>query len=327
MKVLLTGANGFVGSHVLDCLRAKSLSTAILLRETSNQRFIEPHLPHVEVRLGCINDLESLTRALHDVTHVIHCAGLTRVRRVEEFYEGNHLGTRRVVEAVNRQGNQIRRLVHISSLAASGPAPRRQPAREDDAPHPISDYGKSKLAGELEVQNHCQTEFVVLRPPAVYGPRDEAFLQLFKAIHWRVLPKFLGGVKAMSFVFVKDLAEAVVTCLTHPAAAGKTYFTAARAAVAPHDFAKVIAEQVGIRVLTLPLPTAMLWSVCVVQEAFAKLTRKPSILNRQKYAELSAPGWVCDPTRLREETGFDCATPPKEGIAQTIAWYRQHGWL
>ena len=111
------------------------------------------------------------------VTHVIHCAGCTSAQPVSRFYEINQHGTRNVVEAVNAQAGSVRRLVHISSLAAAGPALPSCPAREQDTPRPVSEYGKSKLAGELEVRNHCRAQFVILRPPAVYGPRDTEFLR------------------------------------------------------------------------------------------------------------------------------------------------------
>jgi nucleoside-diphosphate-sugar epimerase len=209
MKVLLTGANGFVGSHILDKLCARGLATVALLRPASNQRFIQAHLPRLEVRVGSLSDPQSLDAALQDVTHVIHCAGCIKALRKSEFYEVNQAGTRNVVEAVNRQQGRIQRLVHLSSLAAGGPASPDKPAREDDLPHPVSEYGRSKLAGERELHGACKTEYVILRPPAVYGPRDEAFLPLFKAVKAHILPRFGGGRQTLSLVFAEDLAEAV----------------------------------------------------------------------------------------------------------------------
>ncbi len=122
MKILLTGASGFVGSHILDSLRGRGLATVLLLRPTSNRQFIASHLPDVEVRPGSIGDPESLRQAMAGITHVIHCAGATKAGRVAEFYEVNQGGTRNVVSAVNAQAGQVQRLVHISSLAAAGPA-------------------------------------------------------------------------------------------------------------------------------------------------------------------------------------------------------------
>ena len=323
---MLTGASGFVGSHILDSLRVRGLDIVLLLRPTSNKQFIASHLPEVEVRPGSIGDPESLQQTLAGITHVIHCAGATKASQSAGFYEANQAGTRNVVNAVNGQGDQVRRIVYISSLAAAGPAPREQPAREDDPTRPVSEYGKSKLAGELEVKDHCRVEHVILRPPAVYGPRDAEFLRLFKAVKNHVLPK-PSGAQALSLVFVKDLAEAVVTCLSHPAAAGKTYFVASREIVTARDMADEIAAQINVWTVPLPLPTALLWPVCLVQEALSRLTGKPSVLSLQKFAELRAPGWVCDPTRLERETGCVCATTLKTGVAEALAWYQQQHWL
>jgi len=326
LKILLTGASGFVGSHILDCLRARGLNTVLLLRPTSNKQFIASHLPDVELRPGSIGDPDSLQQAMAGITHVIHCAGATKASQNAGFYEANQAGTRNVVNAVNGQGDQVHRIVHISSLAAAGPAPREQPAREDDPTRPVSEYGKSKLAGELEVKDHCRVEHVILRPPAVYGPRDAEFLRLFKAVKNHVLPK-PSGAQALSLVFVKDLAEAVVTCLSHPAAAGKTYFVASREIVTARGMAEEIAAQMNVWTVPLPLPTALLWPVCLAQEALSHLTGKPNVLSLQKFVELRAPGWVCDPTRLERETGCVCATLLKTGVAEALAWYRQHKWL
>jgi nucleoside-diphosphate-sugar epimerase len=327
MKVLLTGASGFVGSHVLDSLRARGIVTAVLLRPASNKRFIEAHLPQLDVRTGSLSDPESLAAAMQDVTHVIHCAGCTKALRVSEFYEVNQTGTRHVVAAVNRQSERIQRLVHISSLAAGGPASQARPACEDDPPHPVSEYGRSKLAGEEEVRRACKPDYVILRPPAVYGPRDTGFLPLFKAVKKHVLPRFGGGRQQLSLVFAKDLAEAAVTCLTHPAAAGKTFYTASPEVMTALALADEIAHQMGTWTLPLPLPTVTLWPLCCFQEAASRLAGKPNLLSRQKYAELRAPGWVCDPSRLRRELGFVCAITLRNGITETLAWYQQQGWL
>ena len=323
---MLTGASGFVGSHILDSLRARGLTTVLLLRPTSNKQFLASHLPDVELRPGSIGDPDSLRQAMAGITHVIHCAGATRASRVSGFYEVNQGGTCNVVSAVNGQEGQVQRMVHISSLAAAGPALRDTPAREGDPPHPVSEYGKSKLAGELEVRNHCRAEHVILRPPAVYGPRDAEFLRLFQAVKHHLLPK-PSGAQALSLVFVKDLAEAVVTCLTHPAAAGKTYFVSAREVVTARRMAEEVADQMSVWTLPLPVPTAVFWLMCMGGEVTARLTGKPSVLSLQKFAELRAPGWVCDPTRLERETGCACLTTLMPGVAQTLTWYRQHHWL
>jgi nucleoside-diphosphate-sugar epimerase len=327
MKVLLTGANGFVGSHLLDRLVARGIPTVVLLRPGADRRWIADSLPRLEVRLGAITDPATLAPALANVTHVIHCAGRTKALRVSEFYHTNERGTRHLVEAVNHAAPAIQRLILVSSLAAAGPAPVTAPSREDDPPSPVSDYGRSKLAGEQVVQRECRVPFVILRPPAVYGPRDADFLQLFKAVRAHLLPQFGGGRQPLSLVHVEDFAAATLVALEHPAAAGRTYHVAASEAVTVAELARTIAEAMATWTVPLPLPFWGLWLVCVAQEIVSRLRGRPAILSRQKCREARATGWVCDVRRLREELGFECPTTVREGIARTLTWYRQHGWL
>lgn len=193
-------------------------------------------------------------------------------------------------------------------------------------PNPISNYGKSKLAGELEVRNHCQAEFVILRPPAVYGPRDYAFLSLFKAISRHILP-LPSARQALSLVFVEDLADAIVACLERPAAVGKAFFVANSAIVTARDIAREIAAQIGHWTVPLPLPPWLLWPVCLFQELCSRLTRTASLLNWQKFAELRAPAWTCDTFLLEKEVGCICSTGLKTGVEKTLKWYRMNHWL
>jgi nucleoside-diphosphate-sugar epimerase len=327
MKVLLTGANGFVGSHILDSLWRKSIPAAILLRPGAGTGFIKEHIPHVEVRTGSIDDAKSLEAALHDVTHVLHGAGRTKALHPAEYFETNQFGTRRVVEAVNRRGGQIQRLVHISSLAAGGPAIPGRPVVEEDPPRPVSPYGESKLAGEREITSGCKTDFVILRPPAVYGPRDGEFLRLFQATKAHLSPRFGGGKQLLSLVFVRDLAEAAVECLTCPLTTPRVFYAACREIVTALDLAREIARQMQTWTIPLSLPTQALWPVCCLQEFVSNATGKANVLNRAKYAELREPAWVCDPSRFARELGITCPTQLHEGVRETLLWYRAKKWL
>lgn len=324
--MLLTGASGFVGSHILDRLQQESFKTAILLRSTSDTKFLQPHLPRTELRLGSVTDCGSLREATAGITHVIHCAGRTKAVRVSEFYEVNQMGTRNLVEALNAQQAGVSRLLHISSLAVAGPATPQSPAREDAPPRPVSEYGKSKLAGELEVRERCRFPFTIIRPPVVYGPRDTGVLSMFKAVSKHVLPR-PKKTQALSVVYAKDLAEAVVACLRHPETAGKTYFAASSEIVTSRGMAEEIAAQMRRWTVPCPIPPPVLWMVCLLQQLISQVTGKPSLLNLSKYAELRAPGWVCDASKLQQEIGFACRTPLQQGIAETLDWYKRERWL
>jgi len=315
-----------VGSHVLDALQANCLQTAILIRNTTNPALIKRHLVQVDVRTGSINDPKSLSLAMEGITHVIHCAGCTKASHPSQYREINQNGTRKLVDAINAHHPSVQRLVHISSLAASGPATRESPAQEESLPNPISEYGRSKLAGETEVRTRCRAAFTILRPPAVYGPRETGFLAMFKAIRDHILPR-ASERQTLSLVFAKDLARAILACLNHPSAVGKTYFVSPRQIVTGRELAQLIARKMNTWTFPVPLPPAVLWPICLYQELSSRLTGKATLLNLQKFAELRAPGWVCDPSRLERELGFACSTTLDQGVPETISWYQQENWL
>jgi nucleoside-diphosphate-sugar epimerase len=327
MKVLLTGASGFVGSHILDLLVAQSIPTAILLRSTSRHRFIEPHLSRVDVRVGSVSDPASLPAALEGITHVIHCAGCTKAIDASEYYRVNRDGTRNLVDAINRRQGEVQQFILISSLAASHPACADAPAREDDEPAPVTEYGRSKLAGEHVLQEHAQFPYSILRPAAVYGPRDGDFLLMFKAARARWVPSFGGGRQQLSLVYVEDVAHAVLACLKGAAPKNRIYNVAHAEVLTAHALMAEIGRQLGVNTIQIPLPTPLLWPVCLIAEGITRLSGRPSIVNLQKYPELTAPGWVCDNRQLRDALGYEPVTGLQDGIARTLAWYQQQGWL
>ncbi|MEY4387025.1 MAG: hypothetical protein RLY20_2308 [Verrucomicrobiota bacterium] len=327
MKVLLTGANGFVGSHILDRLLAQNLSVVALLRPSSDRKLIAEQLPKVEVRTGSIDQPASLDAALEGVTHVVHCAGATKALNAEGFFAVNQVGTRNLVAAVNRRGAQVERFVHISSLAAAGPATSDKPKRDKDEPTPVSDYGRSKLTAEREVIDGCKVAWTIIRPPAVYGPRDVEFLRLFKAVKSHVLPRFGGGRQQLTLVYVEDLAAAIVAALRHSNAVREIFCVGSPEVVTAAQLAQCIATESGSWTISLPLPNVLLWFACQCSEWKCRLTKKANVLNAQKWAELKVPGWVCDTTRFRGEIGYECRMNLREGVIKTRDWYRAQGWL
>lgn len=321
--MLLTGASGFVGSHVLDKLLERGLETVVLLRPQSSSRFIERHEESIERRSGSMQDVPSLVRACAGITHVVHCAGATKAITPETFQQVNCVGARNLAEAAKKAG--VTRFVHVSSLAAGGPATPENPAREEDPPRPVSEYGRTKLAGELEVQRILPTSHVTIRPPAVYGPRDMEFLRLFKAADSHVLPR--PRRQPLSLVYVSDLAEAIAACVQHPAAVAQIFYVAADEVVNGRKLGEAIAAAMERWTIPLPLPTPLLWPVCLLAQLKSAFTRTPSVLSLQKYAEFAAPGWVCDASKIRDTLGITCATRLKDGVERTLAWYRDQGWL
>jgi len=326
MRVLLTGGNGFVGSHILDTLRASGVEVCLLLRRGSDRRFIARHLDAVAIQEGAITEPSSLDRALEGATHVIHCAGATRALSERQFFEINEGGTRNVVEAIRRHGG-IQRLVHISSLAAVGGALRGRVLTEGDPECPSSAYGRSKRAADVQVRERCSTEYAILRPPAVYGPRDAEFLRLFKAVRRGFKPVFGDGGQELSFSYVADLAQAAVVCLTSAGAVRRTYFVAGSERVTSREFGSLVADVAQCRARLLRIPTWVLFPLCLGQDAVSQLTGRASVLSRHKFGEFRAEALTCDPSPLARDTGFHSGTNLRTGLRKTLEWYQGQGWI
>jgi nucleoside-diphosphate-sugar epimerase len=327
MKVFLTGASGFVGSHVLDLLRAGGHEVSILLQRTSDTRFISRHLPEVTVRLGSVDDLSVLTEAMSGVDAAIHCAGKTKALHSSEFYRVNQAGTRNMVMAANACRESLGHLIYISSQAVSGPGDLSRPAEETEDPRPVSVYGHSKQLGEIEIRRHCRVPWTILRPAAVYGPRDAEFLPVFRKVKQRVMPLLSGAKRALNMIYGPDVAAAVLCSLTHERSAGGTYHVAAEPPCTDEEFMQEIAAQLQVRPVRIRIPRSGLYLACVAQEVLSWATSRPNILSRQKLPELLAPGWVCSTDRIRQDLGFTAPTALKEGVVRTLEWYRREGWV
>ena len=327
MKVFLTGASGFVGSHVLDALLAGRHEVSILRQRTSNTRFISRHLPAVTVHYGSLDDVPLLTKAMAGVEAVIHCAGKTKALHSSDFYRVNQAGTRHVVTAANACRESVRHLVYISSLAVSGPGVPGCPAEETDEPRPVSVYGRSKLLGEKEIRQHCRAPWTILRPAAVYGPRDTELLTVFQKLKQRLMPLVSGARRSVHLVYAPDVAAAVLCSLLQERGVGGTYHVAADPPCTDEELMEEIAAQLGCRPLRLRIPRPGLYLAAAIQEILSLTTGRPNMLTRQKLPELLAPGWVCSTEKIRKELGFSAPTSLKEGVSRTLEWYRGEGWL
>ncbi len=327
MKVFLTGASGFVGSHVLDALIDGHHQVSILLQATSNTAFISRHLTAVTVHLGSLDDVPLLTRGMSGVEAVVHCAGKTKALKEAEFYRVNQGGTRNVVTAANACRESMRHLVYISSQAVSGPADLNRPAEETVEPHPVSVYGRSKWLGETEVRQHCRVPWTVLRPAAVYGPRDTEFLPIFQKMKQRLMPLLSGAKRPLNMVYGPDVAAAVLCCLLQEESRGRTYHVASEPPCTDEAFMEEIAAHLKVRPVRLRIPRWGLTLAAAIQETLSMATGRPHMLSRQKLPELLATGWVCSTEGIRRELGFTAPTCLREGVGRTIEWYRREGWL
>ncbi len=326
MKIFVTGATGFVGSHLVEHLLAQGHQVRVLLRTSSNLQWISDL--DLDCYYGNIFDPKKLLPGLKDVDMVIHAAGLTKALDVKDYYKVNFEGTKTLLDTIIQNHLPIQRFVYISSQAAAGPSASMEPITEEDPPHPVSEYGKSKLMAEEYLRsNQDKIPVTIIRPPAVYGPRDTDVFQFFKTVKMGIIPKWQNRDKYLSFVYVKDLVEGIFVAATHSKAVGQTYFVAEPR---PHSWDEVAYETVKFfknKTIHVPIPLGLVKSIAFFSEQWSKLTKQPSIVNKQKIAELLPDFWICSPQKIKKELGFEAPTTLEKGVAMTLQWYLDEGWF
>lgn len=326
MLILVTGGNGFVGSHLVEGLLAEGHQVRCLVRPSSDLSFVAA-LP-VEFVYGALDDRDSLERACRGVDAVYHFAGATKAVHVETYFRVNAQGTGALVEACWRANPALQRFVYCSSLSAVGPAAGPEPPDETGVPHPISDYGRSKLAGEEAVRAYAdRLPVVILRPAAIYGPRERDILTYFRIVNrgLKLLPG--GGTQQVSVIHVSDLVRLALQVLRAEQAVGQTYFASDGQAHDLEALLDTIAAVLGRRPLRIVIPVRWLEAVAALGGIGARLTGRPFLLNEQKVQELKQRCWLCDASKARRELGFVAQVDLPAGFAQTARWYRQQGWL
>ncbi len=324
-SVLITGATGFVGGHTAEAYLRAGWRVTILVRDPGRAGWLAEL--GATVVTGDITQPAVVKSALDEIHCVVHCAGLTKARTVGDYYRVNAVATETLIQAACVAG--VQKFVHCSTLAVSGPATPENPATESDIPVPITDYGKSKLAGEEAVRSAGnRIQWVIIRPPAVMGPRDEQFLPLFRAMHrWRIYPVFGDGSQRYSMIYVLDLANLLVICGTMESNFAETFFTANDESLNWTEAAQVISSVMGHKLRALKIPKFAAVSASFIAEFAASIERKPALLSRQKLREILSPGWVCSPAKLRTRLGFSCQFSNRDMLSETYAHYLRAGRL
>ncbi|MEE8369680.1 MAG: NAD-dependent epimerase/dehydratase family protein [Dehalococcoidia bacterium] len=327
MRVLVTGASGFLGSHIAEQLARDGHEVRTLVRHSSNRRFLAG-FPHEEA-VGDVSEPASLRPALAGIDAVVHAAGLVKARSAAEFEAINAGGTANLLAAADEAAPGLHRFVFVSSLAAHGPSEDGRPRPADAPAHPLTAYGRSKLHGEELVRGWRGADrAVIIRPATVYGPRDPALLPFFKAVRWRIAPLLAGGRNRISIIYAVDAARAIAQVVTaQKDISGKVYSLDDGNIYSWRDLLTAIEGAVGHRALRISSPRWAFYAAAIASEGFGFLLRRPVMLTREKVLEMSQPAWVCSHAALSEEIGWSPRVDITEGAKLTAQWYREQRWL
>ena len=320
---VLTGGTGFVGSHLAEALLESGYRVRALVRRPSDPGWLTHR--NVEVVPGDVRDAASLLPFVEGADLVVHAAGKTAAKSLAEYRACNAAGTRHLLDATLAMAPGAH-FILISSQAAAGPSPDGAPVKPDDRGRPVSSYGWSKLEGEDELRASPRLAFTILRPSAIYGPRETALRNLFVATARGFTPVLAGGTPRVQLVYVVDVARAVVAA----AARGgrrETFFVAHPEVLDYRLVARVLSQLRTPPARLIPVPALAIRAAGLVMSLLSALAKAPPVFNSEKAEELLQPAWLCDVSATQAALGSPLATPFAEGARKTWDWYREAGWL
>lgn len=310
----------------MHALRSRGIAVRCLVRQSSRLDFIRPL--DVELASGDVTEAETLASAIEGVDAVVHCAGLTKAPSRAGYFRVNEGGSRNLYTACRRRKDKILKIVHLSSLAALGPSTDGRPITEDSIPHPVSDYGESKLAAQRVAESFVgDLPVSIVVPPAVYGPRDLDFYVYFRFVRRGIIP--LIGMRAhhLSLIYVQDLADAVAAVLLSEHTVGRSYLVDDGCIQTWTSVADAIACALVRKPKRVRMPVAAARSLGAIGDICARLTGKVWLINSQKVREFLQTSWTCSSQRIRDELGFRPQYSLERGIRETLSWYQENKWL
>ncbi len=329
-KILITGASGFIGSHMVERALNEGYETWAAVRPSSSRRYLsDERIRFIELNF---NDRHVLCQQLEGhmeenggqgFDYVIHAAGATKCLHANDFFRINAQGTQNFALALlsTKALKDNGRFVFISSLSVMGAIHEKSyhPATENDFPIPNTAYGESKFQAESYLSQIEGLNFVVLRPTGVYGPRERDYAMMADSIRKHI--DFAVGYKkqVLTFIYVADLVSAAFLALTR-GESGRRYFLTDGGEYSSRAFSDLIQQQLGVRrVLHLKVPLWFLRAVCWVSEKTAALLGRPATLNGDKYRIMSQRNWLCDIGPARRELGYNPEWPLSRGVEATFS--------
>ena len=329
-KILVTGASGFIGSFIVEEALRRGFETWAAVRKGSSRRYLrDGRIRFVELNLDDAGDLRSKLSAVRP-DYVVHAAGATKCLHADDFFRVNTQGTVNLASALAQVCPGLERFVFISSLSVCGPVRETAPYTEitaADTPRPDTAYGRSKLEAEHALDGMPGFPFIVLRPTGVYGPREKDYFMMAESIKKHV--DFAAGLRPqdLTFIYVKDLVEAVFLALDH-GKAGSRYHLSDGNVYPSRAFSDLIRRELGNPwLLRVKAPLWLLRAITAAGEAVGRLTGRMTALNNDKYKIMRQRNWRCDIGPAVAELGFRPRYGLAEGVREAIEWYKENKWL
>lgn len=334
MKILITGASGFIGSFLVDEALHKGWEVWAGVRKTSSKTYLtNPDLRFIDLDyadpIALLQQINSHTAKHGAWDYIIHNAGITKCTDEADFNRINYLYTVYFINALLINGNRPRKFLYMSSMGAVGPGDENSgiPLNRTVKPNPISEYGRSKLRSEEFIRSLADFPWIILRPTGVYGPRERDYYVMLKMIKAGFDVSVGFKQQLLNFIYIKDLTRVCFDAL-ESSLNQKTWFVADGDLYTSKAFSNMIQEVLQKnKVLSIRIPLSFVKGVSIVSGVLSRLTGKPSLLNPDKYSVMKQRNWTCDISELEQDLNFKPEYNLRKGMEETIAWYKKNGWL
>ncbi len=323
---VVTGANGFVGSHLVDLLLEKKFEVRCLIRKTSNLKWLEGK--NVQIINSGLQDKTGLRKAFENAEYIFHVAGVVKSKTKEGYFEGNVENTKALLDTALEFKDTIKRFLIVSSQTAVGPSKKNEIVNEETPCNPITTYGRSKLAQEKLAESYMdKIPITICRATAVYGERDTEIFIFFKTFNKGLMTQVGFDKKEVCLLHVIDLVNGLYLAAVSEKAADQIYFISSEKFYTWEEIGNVTSKVMGKKAVKVKIPHFIVFTIAAIAQFFALSSKKPATLNIEKAKDLTQSYWTCDTSKAIRDFGYHQNILLEEGIRRTVDWYKKKNWL
>ena len=326
LTAVVTGASGFVGSHLVDYLVEKNYKVRCIVRKTSSLKWLKGK--DIEIHICELTDKEGLRKIFDGADYIYHVAGVVKSKKPEGYFKGNVDTTRTLLEAALEFKDNIKRFLVVSSQTSSGPSPLNNPLTEEDPCKPITTYGRSKLAQEELAKSFMDKLLITIcKVAAVYGERDTEIFIFFKTFSKGLMTSIGLHDKQVSLLHVADVVRGLYLSATSEKAIGKSYFITSEKYYTWKEVGDVTSKVMNKKPIKVKVPHFLVYIIAAIAQFFSLFSSKAATLNIEKGKDITRPAWISDYRKAYKDFGFKQEISLEEGIRRTVEWYKQKKWL
>jgi nucleoside-diphosphate-sugar epimerase len=323
---VVTGASGFVGSHLADFLLSKNFEVRCVVRNSSSLRWLEGKDFKI---FDCgLFDKKGLREAFNGANYIFHVAGVVKAKNEEGYFKGNVEATKILLEVAEEMKESIKKFLVVSSQTVSGPSLDGQPVNEETECNPLTTYARSKLKQEQVVLGYKDIiPVTICRGPAIYGERDTEIFIYFQVFN-RGLTTMIGfDKKELSLLHVADLVEGLYLAAISGKSNGEIYFISSEKFYTWDEVGDITSKVLNKKAIRIRIPHFVVFIVAAFAQFFAMFSSKPATLNIEKAKDLTQRFWICDTSKAVKDLGYRQKVSVEEGIKRTCEWYKEMKWI